>query len=25
MTKVHEHFMEWPLRDGWGKIAEVEL
>ena len=25
MTKVHEYFMEWPLRDGWGKIATVGL
>lgn len=25
MTKVEEHFMEWPLRDGWGTVAEVGL
>lgn len=25
MTKVHQHFLEWPLRDGWGKVAEVSL
>ncbi|WP_336986189.1 HigA family addiction module antitoxin [Altererythrobacter aquiaggeris] len=25
MTKIEEHFMNWPLRDGWGKVAEVGL
>ena len=25
LTKVHEAFMSWPLRDGWGKIAEIGL
>ncbi len=25
MTKVHEYFMDWPLRDGWGKAAAVGL
>lgn len=25
MTKIEEHFMDWPLRDGWGKVAEVGL
>ncbi|HLL30106.1 MAG TPA: HigA family addiction module antitoxin [Allosphingosinicella sp.] len=25
MTKVHEYFLEWPLRDGWGKVAAVGL
>ena len=25
LTKVHEQFFDWQLRDGWGKIAEVGL
>jgi len=25
MTKVHERFSQWPLRDGWGQIAAVGL
>ncbi len=25
LTKVHERFMSWPLRDGWGKVAEIGL
>lgn len=25
LTKIHDHFMSWPLRDGWGKSAEIRL
>lgn len=25
MTKIHHLFLDWPLRDGWGKVAEVGL
>ncbi len=25
LTKVHEQFLDWQLRDGWGKVAEVGL
>jgi HTH-type transcriptional regulator/antitoxin HigA len=25
LTKIHERFMSWPLRDGWGRIAEIGL
>jgi HTH-type transcriptional regulator/antitoxin HigA len=25
MTQVHHLFSDWPLRDGWGKVAEVGL
>lgn len=25
LTKIHEHFMPWPLRDGWGKVADIGL
>ncbi|UFZ02144.1 HigA family addiction module antitoxin [Bradyrhizobium ontarionense] len=25
LTKVHEHFMSWPLRDGWDTVAEIGL
>lgn len=25
LAKIHEHFMSWPLRDGWGKVAEIGL
>lgn len=25
LTKVHEHFMSWPLRDGWGTVAKISL
>lgn len=25
MTKVHDRFFDWPLIDGWGKVAEVGL
>ncbi len=25
LDKIHEHFMAWPLRDGWGKVANVGL
>ncbi len=25
MTKVHDRFSDWPLSDGWGKVAEVGL
>jgi HTH-type transcriptional regulator/antitoxin HigA len=25
LTKVHEHFTSWPLRDGWGAVAEIGL
>lgn len=25
LTKVHEHFMSWPLRDGWDTVAKVGL
>ncbi len=25
LTKVHEHFTSWPLRDGWGTVAEIGL
>lgn len=24
LTKVHEHFASWPLRDGWGVVTEVQ-
>jgi HTH-type transcriptional regulator / antitoxin HigA len=25
LTKIHENFMSWPLRDGWGKVTEIGL
>lgn len=25
LTKVHEHFVSWPLRDGWDKVAEIRI
>jgi HTH-type transcriptional regulator/antitoxin HigA len=25
LTKIHDYFMAWPLRDGWGKVAEIGL
>lgn len=25
LTKIHEYFMAWPLRDGWGKVAQIGL
>ncbi|MBI3434916.1 MAG: HigA family addiction module antidote protein [Proteobacteria bacterium] len=25
LTKIHENFMSWPLRDGWGKVIEIGL
>ncbi len=25
LTKIHEHFVSWPLRDGWGTVAEIGL
>lgn len=25
LTKVHEQFFDWQLRDGWGKVAEIGL
>jgi HTH-type transcriptional regulator/antitoxin HigA len=25
MTKVHDFFADWPLRDGWGTVARVGL
>nr|WP_053000159.1 HigA family addiction module antitoxin [Sphingomonas sp. Y57] len=25
LTKIHDLFMAWPLRDGWGKTAEIRL
>lgn len=25
LTKVHEHFTSWPLRDGWGAVAKIGL
>lgn len=25
LVKIHDHFMTWPLRDGWGTVAEIGL
>jgi HTH-type transcriptional regulator/antitoxin HigA len=25
LTKIHEKFMSWPLKDGWGTIAKIGL
>lgn len=25
MTKVHEYFVNWPLRDGWGTVPQIGL
>lgn len=25
LTKIHDYFMAWPLRDGWGKVAQIGL